>query len=647
MRRTAFGLLLALAAPAAAEVHPNTAPGFPVEQSFHVGEIDNVNLFNGSLTLTIPIGPSYPVNGGLSYGLKLVYNANPWTFSTVTTVHPDGTEATNPIADATACSNAGLGWRLSLGEFEPPCQQPDANGGLSPHVYQDENGTDHLFYPTLHQGDPEDAPLAGVAQVLYTRDGSYLRLKVLTGGTRKLEYPDGTVRTFDTEGRLTEIRDPFNNTVTVSYLNAAGQPAAARDTTAEWILSDSHGRIHRVLFSFGPQDYPDWCVPIIDRIELTAFNSNTPAVYEFDYESRTIGRACPSNLLDDDEVKVPLLTGVTLPDGSAWKIDAANGYVTALPANNRCTDHAGNLTSLALPTLGRLEWTWQTYQFPQISPKSFLNRNSGVAARTMRNPNNGVIGTWTYAQAPEPGQTYNASRQVSTTVTDPLSHRTVHYFSVAEDSNNSATGWSLGDYSLPFTRNNPISADGVTLNLSRQVFKAGSATAVRSEYVLYERELSGPSFGSNSSGAADNANRNRRMVRSRTVYNDDGASFAGVISSQFDGLGHYRRQETEGNFPGTNLRVQLANYNPARGTYTIDPVTGVGSGYSVLPPGSAWVLETMTQMWEQEAGATVFNELCYSPGSATLTRKRIRRQETQGNKDLITVYGLQNSNVAS
>jgi hypothetical protein len=84
---TVFALVLSLgviAAPALADVSPNTAPGFPAEQSFHVGDVDNVNLFNGGLTLNIPIGGSYPVNGGLSYSLKLIYNANPWEFFTVT-----------------------------------------------------------------------------------------------------------------------------------------------------------------------------------------------------------------------------------------------------------------------------------------------------------------------------------------------------------------------------------------------------------------------------------------------------------------------------------------------------------------------------------------------------------------------------------
>jgi len=51
--------------PASAE-HPNHAQGFRPENTYELGAIENVNLFNGNLTLTIPIGPSYPVGPGLS-----------------------------------------------------------------------------------------------------------------------------------------------------------------------------------------------------------------------------------------------------------------------------------------------------------------------------------------------------------------------------------------------------------------------------------------------------------------------------------------------------------------------------------------------------------------------------------------------------
>ena len=94
-RRRALGLLLGLllALPLAADVHPNTEGGVAVDKAFQVGEIDNVNLFNGSLTLTVPLGQRYPVGGSLSYGLTLLYNANPWNFQddnlSFPTVYPE------------------------------------------------------------------------------------------------------------------------------------------------------------------------------------------------------------------------------------------------------------------------------------------------------------------------------------------------------------------------------------------------------------------------------------------------------------------------------------------------------------------------------------------------------------------------------
>jgi hypothetical protein len=103
-----------------------------------------------------------------------------------------------------------------------------------------------------------------------------------------------------------------------------------------------------------------------------------------------------------------------------------------------------------------------------------------------------------------------------------------------------------------------MDASGTRLNLSRQTYDG--PTLLRSEYVLYERD---PIV---STGPPDSYNTNRRMVRGRTVYNDDGnpnPTYAGVVSSGFDGLGHYRTQTTEGNFAGGNVRTHFVNYNPA------------------------------------------------------------------------------------
>jgi RHS repeat-associated protein len=617
-------LPLALPLPGAAQIHPNTAAGFPVEQSFHVGDVDSVNLFNGALTLTIPIGGSYPVNGGFSYNLKLVYNSSSWQFKTVEYTFPGNPTLFRTQAYPSPCSNAGLGWRVSFGRFNPSCLSVDPlpPGGLD---YQDENGTDHVFYPTLHAGDAEDAPVAGVSDVEYTRDGSYLRLKVYTAGYREIELPDGSARRFDSTGMPTELRDPFGNKLSISYA-----------TPNQWVLTDTQGRTQRIYFR---TDLPNYA-QTVDHIDLVTFGGVT-VPYQFNYATQTLGRICPHN--DTDQmgslgatVTVPLLTSVTLPDGSVWKA-AASDYVTALPSgtwpNNACTQHSGNLTALTLPTLGRMEWTWQTVPFPTGSTaKSFAQLNSGVATRAMRNADGTLQGVWSYVHAPSSLPAMNPEH--STTVTDPLGHKTVNYFSVSTQP--VYTGWSQYDYSLPFTRNQTLNvAPGVDLNLSRQTFNA-AGTLLRSEYVLYERD---PAFGSEPPASY---NTNRRMLRSRTVYNDDPGIYSGVVSSGFDGLGHYRTQTTEGNFSGSNVRTHFGNYNLAQGTYTVNAGANTGSGYSLFPAGSPWVLETPSYLSDSEGGATAQTDLCYAPGSSTVTRKRSYRLDgaAQGTQDLVAVYGL-------
>ncbi|HEV8580716.1 MAG TPA: RHS repeat domain-containing protein, partial [Thermoanaerobaculia bacterium] len=629
-RSQALLLVLGLLASAAqADIHPNTAPGFQPDQSFHVGDVDNVNLFNGSLTLTLPLGGTYPVNGGFSYGVKLTYNANDWDWIDGEYVDPEDPNhhIKTTAAFPGSCNNAGLGWRISFGRLDPPCQPPNP-----PFVfYQDENGTNHIFFETLHANDPEDASVSGISRILYTRDGSYLRLIVFNDGTREVESPDGTIRRFNGTGLPEHIRDRFGNKLNFFY-------GELHPTTHQpvWRLTDSQNRTHYIVFR---NDFLSLWGEVVDRVELAAFGGAT-ATYQFSYASADIGLPCPSAGAVGQTGKVFFLTSVALPDGSAWSMPLSD-YITAPPpAGASCTDHAGNLIGLTLPTRGRLEWTWQEYKFHQgSSSKPRLQRNSGVAARTMRDIGGAVLGTWTYVSAPAVPLTSN---EHTTTVIDPLGHKTVNYFSMAVVPN--YTGWSYFDYSLPFTRNQTLNvAAGVDLNLSRQIYNA-AGTLLRSEYVLYERDP--VQFTS-----LPPENTNRRMLRSRTLYHDDPAvPYAGIVNSDFDGLGHYRIQQTEGNFSaGSNLRGRYATYNPLRGTYTVNQAANTGSGFSVFPPGSNWVLEAPTLSRDYENGTYSMTEYCYHPGTATVVRERIHRLNSptpaasQSAQDLMVVHELRDA----
>src|SRR5262249_47584894 len=63
-----------------AQQHPSHERGFDPEKVYQLGDLDSVNLLNGNVAITIPLGLSFPVSGQISYGLTLVYNSKVWDF---------------------------------------------------------------------------------------------------------------------------------------------------------------------------------------------------------------------------------------------------------------------------------------------------------------------------------------------------------------------------------------------------------------------------------------------------------------------------------------------------------------------------------------------------------------------------------------
>ncbi|MEM1207128.1 MAG: hypothetical protein AAGN66_28090, partial [Acidobacteriota bacterium] len=152
--------LLLLVAPATATQHPNLARGFSPEKAFHVGDLDHVNLFNGNLTVTVPIGQEYSAGGSLRYRLTLVYNSNLWDWRQRQVANV----GLAPEAVANGDSNAGFGWQLSLGHLVAPNTVPRNPGDR--WLYIGPDGAEHVFLDTLHAGETQ------AANVFYSRDSS-------------------------------------------------------------------------------------------------------------------------------------------------------------------------------------------------------------------------------------------------------------------------------------------------------------------------------------------------------------------------------------------------------------------------------------------------------------------------------------------
>jgi RHS repeat-associated protein len=593
-------LMVGLAAPPArAQEHPNVARGFNPTASFDYAGVDNVNQFNGNLVVTLPLGQSFGVGGGLAWQLTLVYNSQVWMRQDYGTLLQSVPSPTN---------NAGLGWMVSLGRMKPP----DYQGDFDPRIdtYMSPDGARHTFYPTLHEGETQTAGYE------YTRDGSYLRYNSNAG---ELELPDGTIHTFGIDGFPTKIRDRFGNHVDICYdFSQCGAPVGG------WRISDGQRSVN-VYFKTGPTTYQ---YQVVDRIEVPVFPIGQqppgPAAYTFHYNLddgiTTLLTGCSNVDTNTANLSVALLTSVTLPDGTAWSMPAGDYFGTSagLPCKS------GMLHQLTLPTLGKIAWDYIGYTYPTGSTtRGYWQAVTGVGTRSLLDANGNLQGTWTYTTSLNAGKT-----ELTNTVTapqdpqDPQRTVTTRYFSVCAA--NCDTAQRYYEYGLPMSRDQP--GDGTGRFLSAVVAKG---TTLRTSYVRYEHDLEyigGSSF-------QDKTRSDQRVASQRTVFNDDGGLIADDSSASFDGVGHYRSHTTGGTFPGTNTHTSATGYTATGGTYG-------QSDYVPVAPGSPWILGSYTFQWDSENGQLLYRSFCFDPATGFLRGRRVHAANDASYRanDLVEVF---------
>jgi RHS repeat-associated protein len=615
----ALAILLAAAPIVTAQAHPNLEPGFYAEKAYQVGDIDHVNLFNGVLAVTIPIGDEYAVNAGFSYRLTLVYSSSVWDFK--------GRDAGGGVTytQAIPCQrcNSGAGFSLSLGRLYAPSDPLNTTPNKARWQYVAPDGSEHAFYATLHEGETAGSPL-------YTRHGTYLRLKEVNSTTRTVEFPDGQIHTFGYNAtykwRLTQIADRYSNYLNVTY-----------PTTSRWDLTDRHGRVHQVNFRTSAPGLNQ-----VSTVVLKAFNGTT-ATYTFSYADTVIDR----NLKDDDPttsttLTVPLLTGVALPDGSSYAMPTATSYCTT-------SSDTGMLKKLGLPTGGSINYEYQGYTFstycigdkpgaPDEPVYVVFNSNRGIHSRTFKDASGTQdLGTWTYTTARYWDFFGECPRDYErvTKVLSPYGDATVHYF---------YSHWPGGwPYGLPYSY---FQASG-TYQLSVEYFDGDTTIACDNEASPYRCTTTGtpkrrawveytsdtpPTSGPDT----EKYDTNRRVLAEKTLYEEDDLDpeperYASTAYSSFDGLGHYRTATTAGDFEAGNIRSTTTNYNPASGSYP----------GSFTPPlaSAAWLLNTYSYQDLIENGVTARQELCFDSTTGFLTRVRTLKNGTSRHAtDLLAIY---------
>lgn len=657
--RAAVILLATLLCPFAAFAgdDPLTNRGVNLNGVYHVGDIDTVNLFNGNLIIDIPMAAQFPLNGGFSYGIHLIYTGQPWDFPESLRYDSflvQDVYRAAPVPNRR--SNAGMGWRVSIGRLISPGDPTDMGcdqGTFFPcsgWIYESPDGADHRI------GDSEPG---------YSADGAYLRLTSHTVNNvtyREIEFPDGMIHRFDSDGNLTAIYTPFDRaaragpSVNVAYLTGTtdcGDPDASC-----WKISDIFGRTQYVTFA-STQD-AIYGRQLAQKITVTAPGSGT-VEYSLHYTEvptlpldamkcyHGLGGVGPGRWEDVSSYPVPLLTRIGLPDGSDYEV----AYYNESPV--QCSQ--GSIQTLTLPTKGSIGYTYTNWAHNNTmgtidGPGHGAPYIPGVYSRTKTPAGDGAAQLWSYLSEGQDSTTipcggcqYPSSewRERRVTVTDPDNRTVRHYFSIADFLDE---GWQPREYGLPLTRRSgtattdPTTSPAEPRYLSSEVMDASGNTVERSIYVKYDYEIE------------DLPGRPGTFAReqaSLTRYGADAGRWSSVKRSSFDYAGHYRQTETDGNFAsegstGFDYRMEFTDYNPGK------------SAFSSWDANSKWLLNTFdfqtvktlkTSPNDALTSHTKKTEFCFEADTGFLTRRRVLLNDPtvitvhsgRDAADLITVFG--------
>jgi YD repeat-containing protein len=665
----ALVFLLAVSADIAfGQKHPNIELGFKADKLYQFNDLDAVNLFNGNLTLSVPLGLKYPVGSSLSYQFVLSYNSNVWDYRQ----EQDGVGNIYREAKPNIRSNAGMGWRLSFGRLIQPGDSTAvfwAADGTN-WIYESAAGDEHSFGPTNFD-------------VTGTSDGSTLRLVKISNTARNVEFPNGEVHEFVLEHshyRLKKMRDRFGSWMAISY------SYDANGTPWKWTITDSEGRQHVVFFDrylVADDSFDDGAQAT--TISMATAAGNETATYSLTYDSHAVSYGCghqprpvalggPSG----STVVVPLLSTVILPDSSIFAFqynESAIGCDTAA------------LKQWTLPTAGTIAYQYTQYDLASgdgCNSVPVISQPIGIARKTTSD------GVTDYVQRLGPGVILQydgfpcgtgpdvtgiiaPTRWSRTSVLSPVvtidgqqtRTRTDSYFNswitapgAAADRLAASDAPGLGPYGLPtvagaqslteskapFTSpydagsDDDVSAkDDVTDTaarfLSTRVMDGcapdltgdcTSGTVRRSMYRRYEPNALSPGLPH----PVPPAGASYWPSSQRVVYDDDtgcsgAACFSQSTSSDWDGVAHYRTTTATSNFPGESSATSTIHY------------------LGVANPGSSqttWLASLYDETSHAEGGVTEKAFACFDTTTGFLKRSRTLASSTPSIRDVVSVY---------
>ncbi len=173
-----------------AAYYPTHARGH-VNTIFDAGGIDDINLFTGNLTLSVPLGPPLHPGGDLTFQLALHYNSSVWEHEKRCSGHIYSPVQCDQFGTGAllGAPDVGLGWSLEVGHISP--RFPGELFLITP------DGGEHQLF-TSRFGTYDLGPGAAACTMpdlessCYTRDGSDVKVVRTGDQTYRAHFPDGT-----------------------------------------------------------------------------------------------------------------------------------------------------------------------------------------------------------------------------------------------------------------------------------------------------------------------------------------------------------------------------------------------------------------------------------------------------------------------
>ena len=173
-----LSLLLVVTFSARAQTGPDMDPDATVgyvNNVFHNGQVDSINVYNGQLTVPIPLGPSYPIGPNLKVQAMMTYGSRVYDYG-----HPHTQVQHFNFVPLTGDPALGIGWSFTFGSIKEDCVVTSA--GTNESCFAGPDGSRHLF----------EYLVPGTSADYKTTDASQLYLHKKSDGSYQMWDADGT-----------------------------------------------------------------------------------------------------------------------------------------------------------------------------------------------------------------------------------------------------------------------------------------------------------------------------------------------------------------------------------------------------------------------------------------------------------------------